>query len=77
MNKIENCPNNTFDCGVMCGLGIGFQSAVKIIEKFKDKNKQIEILSSFITEMHQNLSSKHLEHLDDKYKWKTLLNKYL
>lgn len=77
MKKIQNCPNNAFDCGVACGSVITLQAFLKILEKIKDDKKRIEIIKKFDNELHMLISEKHLEHMNERYDWEKILKNLL
>jgi len=77
MDKITNCPNNTFDCGVSCGLYIAVEGILEVMEKFEDDDKRIELLTLFKNSLREDIEEKHLEHMDQRYGWKKHLEKVL
>ena len=77
MEKIQNCPNNTFDCGFSCGLFVMLQGILKILEKNKDINQQKQILEKFVKILHNEISEKHMEHMNQRYNWEKTLDDLL
>jgi len=77
MEKIRNCPNNTFDCGFCCGLSVMAQGIIKILEKNKDLEKQKQILDDFVHALHEDISEKHMEHMNQRYNWEEILTDLL
>ena len=77
MEKIQNCPNNPFDCGMMCGISVGYQSILEILEKEKNMEKAMTVFGEFIRALHEDISKNHLEHINEKYRWEEILEKVL
>ena len=77
MKKIDNCPNNTFDCGVSCGLSIMTQAILRILDRIDDTKKQKEILQYFLCQLHEQVNEKHIEHMNERYGWEKILEKIM
>jgi len=75
MEKIQNCPNNTFDCGVGCGLVIMSEAVIEIMKKVKKDDERIKIINEFLEQLHGTVHERHLEHMNQRYEWKEMLNK--
>ena len=74
MEKITNCPNNTFDCGFGCGLTIATDAVIKVMKKIDDTEKVIKIIKKFSQELHSQVDEKHMEHMNERYQWEKLLD---
>jgi len=77
MEKIQNCPNNTFDCGFSCGLFVMSEAILKILKKIENPEKQKQILNTFICTLHKEINEKHIEHMNERYNWEKTLNNLL
>lgn len=77
MEKIQNCPNNAFDCGVGCGLIIMSEAILEIMEHFKDDSERKRVLVEFKNVLHSNVHERHLEHMNTRYEWKKTLDKLI
>lgn len=77
MEKVTNCPNNAFDCGVGCGLIIMAEAIIEILEKIKDDKKRVETIINYRRMLHGSIHEKHLEHMEERYNWKEVLSELL
>lgn len=77
MEKVQNCPNNTFDCGVGCGLIIMANATLEILEKIKDDKTRKKAVVEFRRRLHGTIHEKHLEHMDNRYIWQDILDKII
>ena len=77
MEKTINCPNNSFDCGVSCGLTIALEVVRRIMKNEKNPQKQITLFEKFFNIINNDIHEKHLEHLNEKYQWENILNEVL
>lgn len=74
MDKISNCPNNVFDCGVSCGLNIMTEAVLKILKEYKEPIKIKENIIAFNVKMHNEITEKHVEHMNARYQWEKILD---
>ena len=77
MDKITNCPNNTFDCGVACGIYIMTEAILQTLRKINEKDKQVECICKFSKDLQSDVMEKHLEHMNIRYDWKKNIDKII
>jgi len=53
------------------------QGILKILEKNKEKQKQIQTLQEFEHVLQKDIHEKHMEHMNQRYNWEKILEDLL